>query len=395
MTTHIGIGFSQELNAEKAAREAAYQAKSNIKADHIDMALILSTVHYPPNKTMPVINQMLQTKNIIGSSTAGIILTDYIKTLGVAILALASDDIQFGTGSVNDISSKDPHQAGTALAHSTVKNFGKLNKQAFLFFIDGQFGKKTPFLKGLQDILGNFFPIVGAGSSDDFNFEQSFQIYQGDALVQSAVGLLMGGRVTVGIGSRHGWRPLGKPRVIDEVNDNIIVSIDEKKASSIYVEYFGKDADHIRSSKLGQLAILYPLGIYVGGGKEYLLRNAIDILADGSIVCQGDVPNNAEVHIMIGNKESCKQAAVDAAQEAYKNLGGKHPKLIIILESMTRLKLLGRQAIQEIEKIKEMFGPSVPIFGMYADGEIYPFQTIDQFKKPHLQNESITILAIS
>jgi len=98
---------------------------------------------------------------------------------------------------------------------------------------------------------------------------------------------------------------------------------------------------------------------------------------------------------MIGNKDSCKQAAFEAAQEAHQNLLGKAPKLIIILESMTRLKLLSRTAFQEVIKIKEVFGLNVPIIGMYANGEICPLQSSERFKKPHLQNESIVILAIS
>ena len=38
---------------------------------------------------------------------------------------------------------------------------------------------------------------------------------------------------------------------------------------------------------------------------QYLLRNIIDILEDGSIVCQEGVPEGAEVHLMISNKDSC------------------------------------------------------------------------------------------
>ena len=130
------------------------------------------------------------------------------------------------------------------------------------------------------------------------------------------------------------------------------------------------------------------------GSNEYLLRNAVDILPDGGIVCQGDVPEESEVHIMIGGKDACKQAAYEAAQEAYESLLGKEAQLVIVIESMSRLKLLGRMAIDEIYRIKEIFGGNVPIIGMYANGEISPFQTLEKVKKPHLQNESIVVLAI-
>ncbi|MCK5178452.1 MAG: FIST C-terminal domain-containing protein, partial [Candidatus Omnitrophica bacterium] len=98
---------------------------------------------------------------------------------------------------------------------------------------------------------------------------------------------------------------------------------------------------------------------------------------------------------MISNKDSCKQAAIDAAEEVKKGLLGKKPKLILIFESMARLKLLGRMAFEEIENIKHIFGESVPIIGMYSNGEICPFQTVEKFKKPYLLNESIVVIAIS
>ncbi len=188
---------------------------------------------------------------------------------------------------------------------------------------------------------------------------------------------------------------MGKPRIIDKAEGNVIKIISGKKASSLYEEYFGDEVKDLHSNQFDQMSILYPLGIFVEGSNEYLLRNAVDIKPDGSIVCQGDVPEGAEVHIMIGNKESCKQAAMDAAEDAKKGLLGKKPKLIIIFESMARLKLLGRMAFEEIENIRHVFGASVPIIGMYANGEISPFQTVEKFKKPYLLNESIVVLAIS
>ena len=142
------------------------------------------------------------------------------------------------------------------------------------------------------------------------------------------------------------------------------------------------------------MAILYPLGIYLPEDNEYLLRNAIDILDDGSIVCQGEVPEGSEVHIMLGNKESCKQAARKAALEARESLKGRDPQFVLIFESLARNKLLGRGAFQEIQLIKEILGNKTPLLGMYSYGEIAPFNSLQHIKKTHLQNASIVILAI-
>jgi len=395
MATHIGIGFSQGIDTEAAARSAALQSKANLNADKIDIALILCTAHYNSQKIVTAIKDILEDTKMIGCSTAGIILSGSVYTRGIAVLTITSSDILFGIGSIEDLDTHDTQRAGNLLARSTLSNFSRHNRQAFILFVDGHRENNSVLLKGIEEILGNIFPIFGAGICDNFNFKNTFQIFQDTILTNAAVGLIIGGHVSIGTGCYHGWRPLGKPRIADEVEGNVIKTINGKKAYSLYEEYFGDEANNLRSDRFGQMSILYPLGIFIEGSNEYLLRNTIDVRVDGSIVCQGDVPQGSEVHIMIGNKESCKQAAIKAAEEAKNNLADKDPKLILIFESMARLKLLGRTASDEIQSIVRVFGPDVPVIGMYTNGEISPFQTIEKFKKSYLLNESIVILAIS
>ncbi len=380
---------------QTAARDAAFEAKTNLRQDHIDLTIVFCSIHYDPHEVLPVIRKILNSQRLIGSSTAGIIRDGTVQPRGIGVLTIASTDIQFGIASTEDMRTDQPVELGAQLANNVIKDFGQSARQVFLFFMDDKLRWTSELLKGMQGIFGNIFPIVGAGSSDDFHFGNTFQLYQGEVYHQSVTGVLMGGQMSVGVAGRHGWRPLGKPRIIDEVEYNIIKTIDGQKASSLYDEYFGEYAKDLRSATLGRMAILYPLGIYVEGSREYLLRNTVDILSDGSIVCQGDVPIGSEVHIMIGNKDSCQSAAYDAALEAKKNLLGREPQLVIIIECLSRLKLLGRGAYRELEQVREVFGENVPMFGMYSNGEVCPFQTTERFKKPHHQNESIVIMAIA
>jgi hypothetical protein len=394
MATQIGIGFSQSPDAETAAKEAAFDSKTNLNADRIDIALVLSTIHYDPHQTVPVLRTVLHEAKMIGCSTAGIILSKSTEERGIAVLTISSDEMKFGAGVVDGLKTADIRRAGNILARNTLADFGLHGRQVFLFFTDGHLENNSTLLDGIQEILGNVFPILGAGSCDDFRFADTFQIYQDTIVADGSIGLIIGGHATVSIGCRHGWRPLGKPRLIDKAEGNIIQTISGKTASSLYQEYFGEEIENLQLDQFGKMSILYPLGIFIEGSNEYLLRNVVAIRQDGSIVCQGDVPERAEVHIMIGNKESCKQAALEAAEEAKKGLAEKKPKLVLVIESMARLKLLGRMTFEEIENIKHVFGASVPLIGLYANGEICPFQTVEKFKKPYLLNESILVVAI-
>ncbi len=395
MPTHIGIGYSQDPDTQRAAQEAAYIAKQQTQQESIDLAIVFNTIHYNSNEALRTIQNILDDPQTIGCSTAGIILSSGIQMRGIAVLAISSDELKFGIGSVNDISSQDTRTAGNHLAKSALTTLGQYKRLGFLFFADGLLKDLSLMIKGVQEILGTILPIVGAGSSDDFQFRRTYQYYQDKAMYNGAGGLLIGGQLNLGIANRHGWKPLGRPRVVNKVDGHIIKMIDGKKACNIYEEYFGEEVQNNRRSKQrSRMAIMYPLGIYIEGETEYLLRNAIDILNDGSIVCQGEVPEGANAHIMIGNKDSCMQAAVEAATEAKESLQGKKPQIVLIFECFTRHKLLGRDAFQEIQMVKEILGKDIPMLGMYSYGEISPFHPSDHVKKTHLQNESIVILAI-
>ena len=395
MPTHIGIGFSREATAAHAAREAALQAKMQTKQQAVHLALVFSTIHYSPLETIHTIRQTLGQAKIIGCSTAGILLSESVEMRGIAVLAVSSDEINFGFSAVSDIGTDDMRLAGTNLARNVSMDFTYRRRQVLLLLTDGLLKNNTLLLRGAQEILGNVFPIIGAGSSDDFRFSKSFQYYQDKSLTNSAIALLLGGKINIAIASGHGWKPLGKPRAIDEADGHIIKKIGGKKASAIYEEYFGQDAKRLLSSKLARMAILYPLGIYIEEENCYLLRNAIEILDDGCIICQGEVPQGAEVHLMIGNKDFCKEAAVTAAKEVQSILLGRKPKLIIIFESMARQKLLGRGAVQEIQMVRDVLGQDVPLIGMYSYGEIAPFKSLKHLGKSYLQNETITIFALT
>lgn len=394
MATLIGIGFSQNPNTFLAVREALSDAKTQINQSPADLAIVFNTVHYHSFEILSSLREILEETPVVGCSTAGIILSEFIASRGVGVLIVHSEEMKFGVGSVSDVTAPETRQAGSLLARNTIADFGAHPRRAFLFFTDGLLKNSAPIIKGMQEVLGTFFPMVGAGSSDDFHFKKTFQYGPEAVMTSGAAGLLIGGQITLSIGSQHGWKPLGRPRIINQTDGHIIKTIDGKKASSLYEEYFGKEMEDLRAKQLGQMAILYPLGIYLPEDNEYLLRNAIDILDDGSIVCQGEVPEGSEVHIMLGNKESCKQAARHAALEVRESLKGKNPQLVLIFESLARNKLLGRGAFQEIQLIKEILGSKTPILGMYSYGEIAPFHSRQHIKKTHLQNASIVILAI-
>jgi hypothetical protein len=188
---------------------------------------------------------------------------------------------------------------------------------------------------------------------------------------------------------------LGKPRTIDDANGNIIRLIDGKPAVSFYEDYFKEILGPLGTNSLGQIGLLYPLGINTSPGTPYVLRHPVQILNDGSLVCQSEVPRGSNAHLMIGKKDALRQAVIDAASDIRDQLLNKPPKILLVFSSIARYKVLGRGVSQDLHLIKEILGLTTPVFGMYTYGEIAPLGALKNAEKVQLQNASITIAAIA
>jgi len=395
MPVTTSIGFSFEADGYTAAEEAVAQAKSNIPAQRYDLALVFSTPHYDPEEFLPVIFDSFEQTRVIGCSTAGIILPDRTEDRGIAVMPLSSETIRFDAKQITHIKLQEMRSAGRSLAKDCMTDFGFSYRKMFFFFIDGLNQNIPSFTEGIHDQLGKTFPIFGAGSSGDARFEKIFQFFQQKAQNDSAVGVMLGGSFQMGVSARHGWKPLGKPRIITDCSNNIIKTIDQEPAINLYKEFLKEEVQEFNRQPLSLINVRYPLGIPLGSHNEYLIRNTNQTLDDGSIVCQDKVTNGAEVHIMIGSKESCLLATQEAAEEVKVQLAGRKPQLILIFQSLMRHKLLGRASKEEISIIKKTLGDDIPLFGMLSLNETITsnFHS-EQLIKTETQNSNIVILAV-
>ena len=395
MSTSISIGFSQLPDPQKAILQACVQVKNQLNTADTDLIIVFASPQYVVPEIHTIIARALKPKRLVGSSTGGIILSNGVTNRGIAIAGINSEDILFGISAISDITAQDMHAAGFDLARKASLDLKTPHRGVFIVFSEGIEKNSSHFIRGVKEVLGMAFPVLGAISSDDFKYKKLSQFFQDQILQNSAVGLLLGGPFHLALGCKHGFKPLGKPRFITEIDGFIIRTIDNKPAVEIYKHFLGKEAEGLKDVTLNSYAAMYPLGIYLEESRQYLLRNIIDILQDGSIVCHEGVPQGAEVHLMISNKDSCRNSAIEAAEIVKASLGDRQAKLVLVFESLARHKILGNTAFNEIQAIKNVLGFTTPIIGMCSYGEIGPFGTLNNIKNIYLHNENILIVTIS
>lgn len=400
----IGIGLSTEKDPILAAKEASGTARINLSpSSKIDLAIVFSSIDLACPTLLKTIGGFLGGAPLIGCSGAAIISDKGIFKHGLVILLLTfPPGLYFNVAVTKEIRTRTPVISGEELGEKLLYGSRDTRRDLSVVFSDGLIDDGSGFIYGLQERLGKSFPLIGGSASDNLRFFRTYLYFNREVLTDAAVGVLLGGgKLNFGMGIKHGWKPLGKPRQVTLSQGNAVFEIDGLPAVKLYEEYLAQNTAELKKN-LKHISILYPLGIYLSGEDEYLLRNLVSIENNGALRFQGDIPQDSQVRLMIGTKESCLNATHQAAEEAKTGLFGpafnitkKGTKyFVLVFDSISRHMLLRREAYKELEIIKEKFGQDTPIIGLCTYGEQAPLKAINYRGRAYFHNQTITILAI-
>ncbi|MFA5144912.1 MAG: FIST N-terminal domain-containing protein [Candidatus Omnitrophota bacterium] len=395
MGIQIGIGLSTEKDVFRATQAAVMQAKSNIHTEKIDLAIVFSSIEFAAHPAfLKIASSLLGSARIVGCTGLGIISNTGVFKHGLAVMLLSfPEGIYFNTAYVKGISARPAVSAGGELGERLLYGFKNIRRDLSVIFSDGLLRDESSFLYGLQEKLGISFPLAGAAASDNLAFKKTSVYFNDEVFSDAACGVLWGGKLNFGLGVKHGWKPLGKPRYVTKSSGNIVYEIDKAPAAEIYKDYFASDLVQLRK-ELKRISILYPIGIYLQGEEEYLLRNIISMEDSGALVFQSDVPEGSLIRLMIGTKESCLAATAQAAEEVKNGLRGHASNFVFVFDSVSRYILLGRQANKELEIIKDRLGKDTPIIGIYTYGEEAPLKAVNYQGRAYFHNQTIAILGM-
>ena len=398
---YISVGFSSEKDPTLAAKEAARAAANSLNAERADLAIVFSSIDLAYPMLLKVLSASLRNIPIIGASGAAVMTDQGVFKHGLAVMLLSlPEDVSLNTACVRDIKAKGAMNAGGELGDKLLSEFKAMRRVISVIFSDGLMDEGSNFIYGLQGRLGKSFPLVGASASDNMRFLKTYVFCNQEILNDSAVGLILGGKMNFGLGIKHGWNALGKPRTVTKAAGNMVYEIDSQPAAKIYEQYLNRNIAELKK-ELKRISVLYPIGIYLPGEEEYLLRNILSIEDNGSMRLQGNISEGSVIRLMIGTKESCLNATLQATQEAKKALVSQIApfekkqmrNFVIVFNSASRYILLKEQAKRELEIIKEGMGEETPIIGLYTYGEQAPLRAVSYQGQAYFHNQTVAILA--
>ncbi|MFH1062361.1 MAG: FIST N-terminal domain-containing protein [Candidatus Omnitrophota bacterium] len=395
MAIKVGVGKSKEIDSFAAGSLAARNAIEQLGSSQPNLVFVFASSRFDHPQLIRGIKSVIPNCPLVGCSTAGEITSQGPDKKSVIVLAIESNSLHAAVGLGKKLS-KDSRRAGQEVAHDViVKTRQGLPRHAFMMLADGLSGNGVDIIRGVQEVLGTSFPIVGGSAADDFLFANTFQFYDENVYQDSVCGILFSGDISIGIGARHGWYPLGKPRIVTAADHNIIKKLDGKPAARIYEDYFGKRVADLRNEPMARMSVMYPLGMSIPEEEECIIRNAMKVDAEGSLICAGEVPVGSEIRVMMGSKETALKAAQKAAEIALGALRKKKASLVFVFDSVSRERLFGLKSKEEIEVVQKIFGPDTPIVGFYTYGEQAPLGATINLGQTFFHNETIVVFAIS
>lgn len=392
-----GVGSSKNKDSYQAGYEACRMAMDKVEIDKPDLVVAFASVSFDQKELVRGIREASDKAPLVGCTDAGEITNAGPATKSVGVMVIKTDQIKFTTGLGKDVKA-GAREAGQAVARE-VKEKAPESMRAFIVLPDVLTGNGADIVRGVLDILGAHFPVVGGAPGDDFLFEKTYE-YRDDEVATGAVaGVGLSGNFSMGIGVRHGWMPIGIPMKVTKSKGAVVYELDNRPAVSIYEDYFGKKAEELKKEPLARMAITYPLGIKVPELDEYLIRDPITVDEQGAITCAAEIPEGSEIRLMIGSKEKAIEAAQDAAKKLMKEfeIDKTKPKFILMFNCIAREKLFGQKAIDEIEAVMKIVGEDVPLLGFYTYGEQAPIggEIRDPEKiSTRFYNETIVIFAV-
>lgn len=229
-------------------------------------------------------------------------------------------------------------------------------------FIDGM----SKNIAGLLDSTFNHMGLIanyiggGAGSHD---FHGMPCIITNSGLKQDAA-VLAFADLKSGIGVAHGWQPVSEPMKITSSTYNTLASLDWKPALEVYCNVLADiSKTNINEVTFGKYAKSYPLGI-VKFAEELLVRDPVSCNGN-SMVCLGEMPQNAFIYILKGDSVKLLAGARKTRSIAEKVYFTKHgtsintSPLTFFIDCVTRAEFLGVDFKKELEIAsagKEMIG---------------------------------------
>ncbi len=384
-----GIGYCNDISAEKSGRKIAEQALKNGNVDRADFVIAFCSDNFNHEEYFRGLKSVVgDDVPVIGGSAIGIVTNDNLSYEGfpAGALAIQDDSLKFKISSVGDLDNNEKLAGLTLGKEFSNEPEGKL----LLVFYDSikkaasdksppVMNASPPLLEGLEDSLNLNTPVFGAGLLGGYTFGRTKQFCGSQVAEQTVTGILLNGNFDIYYRIMHGCTPLdGIYHTITKSEGPVIYEIDGRPVVPIINEIYGN-----RSWQENFPVQILTLGVNYGKKygmpkeSEYINRLITGVLPDekGIGIFEPDLEEGTEIQFMSRNDgqmiDSTKKNSIELIREIKSE--GKNPVLGLYIDCAGRTALISTNKDEEAAVVQNIFNENnVPLFGFYSGVEIAP-----------------------
>ncbi len=314
--------------------------------------------------------------DLVGCCTAGeVSSTAGFSDDSVCLMIFCSDEVELCAG-YGEQTTTDPEAAVTsAIRMAKTKMAGR--EQLAIVFVDGFAPKHLDILSVANRQLAENCCIYGGFSSvQRINYDTiaTTQFYHNKVLKDAIVILLLAGPITHHFCLCKSWYPIGKQASITETNGPEVNKIGDMSALEFYHYYLGSHNNP---------AIENPFAVYEDENQFYLRVPTDYDVNTGSISFPVDMPKGAQIQITESNRDRAIEDIQNSVGSMLRGTDHFKPDFALVFSCDIRKNILGTRATEEIESIKQLLPPGIPIIGFYTRGEIAPLGDSSQSMVHH------------
>jgi hypothetical protein len=362
----VGVGSSEVDGAAPAGRPAAAAAVAAL-AQPPALVLVYASVRYDLPALLAGVRDVTGDTPLAGATSSGHFHNGSITHpgRGVAVLALTAGPYRFGVASVTGLRD-DPTGGGRALARAAKQAAGAAPHAAMVVFADGLLGCQHELLTGVHKVAGAAVPVVGGAAGDDRQLRRT-GVFHGDlVLTGGAAGIWVGSPWPLPVAVGHGWRPVGRPLLVTEVDGTVVQEIDGRPAVEVIREQLGGDqpGEHAGWLRRSGYHPSQAFGLIEPDG-SLLIRGAY-LDDEGRLRTLAPLPTYAPIQVAISEPDDMLGVVKGIVTRATE---GRDPSVVLGFSCVARLDLLGERGHEEAARLQEAAGPATATFGFYTYGE--------------------------
>lgn len=369
-----GVGQSQAQATAEAVQEAAGQALASAGVARADLAMMFFTSDHAAHsrELASSLITSVGTDCVVGCSGAGVLTgaSEIEGSGGVAVLVVAAEEI-VGRPFIFEPLRGNEENLGNSFGDFLAKTDDE--NSLMILLPDTYNGNPQPLLTAMASKAG-FYPVVGAGSTENGAAGATFQLCADKVASNSIAGAYLSGDFDLHIDITQGCQPISAPMTITKAEGNLIYEINDRPAIEVFAKLLkGPLAEDLRRA----LMVLF-VGLpanreenSVAAG-NYLVRNIVGLDAEKGILGVADCVSEGES--MIFAMRDGQRAREDLDQmlwRQFEKLNGRKPGFGLYFNCCARgNSLYGIPGIDSAY-IRQALG-DFPLIGMFGGYELAP-----------------------